>query len=272
MPYLPENLIIVGIFRDPLKVAESLKKRNQFDYTKSLNLWKSYNEGLLKLLEQHRGFLLDFDWPQDKLLSEIQLISEKIGLAKNIDLSKWYDLKLIHGNDLDKGYPLSEEIKNLYTRLQKRSHQNNLVQITTNQTASNLRDALGGLLAELHNEGEYFKKRFEQYEDSIKQSNDSLTALKEKINQEIKLRDEKMNQEIKIRDEKIIHLKSEADILLHDSHEIGQTLSKTIQELDLIKNSVIFSKMRTLAKIADKIAPQNTTRGKILKKILGSKT
>ena len=81
-----------------------------------------------------------------------------------------------------------------------------------------------------------------------------------------------MSQEIKLRDEKIMHLKSEADILLHDSHEIGQTLSKTIQELDLIKNSVIFSKMRTLAKIADKIAPQNTTRGKILKKILGSKT
>jgi hypothetical protein len=261
MPYLPENIIIVGIFRDPLKVAESLKKRNQFDYSKSLNLWKSYNEELLKLLEKHQGFLLDFDWSQDKLFSEIDFISEKIGLAKNIDLSKWYDLKLIHGKDADKGYPLSDEIKNLYEKLQKRSQQNNLVQITINQTPSQLRDALGGLLTELQNNGQYFKKIFEQYEDSIKQSNVTIVTLKEK-----------MNYEIKTRDQKISHLESEADALRHNNYEIGQTLSKTMQELNLIKNSVIFTKMRTMAKIFDNVAPPNTTRSKILKKMFGLKT
>lgn len=243
MQYLPENIIIVGIFRDPLKVAESLKKRNQFDYSKSLNLWESYNEELLRLLEKHRGFLLDFDWPQDKLFSEIDLISEKTGLAKNIDLSKWYDLKLIHGSDLDKRHPLSDEIKNLYEKLQKRSQQNNSVQIPVSQTSSQLRDALGGLLSEMQNNGQYFKKIIEQYEDSIKQSNAAIAALKEEI-----------------------------DTLRHDNYEIGQTLSKTMQDLDLIKNSVIFTKMRTVAKIADKVAPPNTTRGRILKKMLGLKT
>ena len=48
--FLPENFVIIGIIRDPLKVAESLKIRNQFSYEKSLNLWRFYNENLLDFL------------------------------------------------------------------------------------------------------------------------------------------------------------------------------------------------------------------------------
>ncbi|MGH7909678.1 MAG: hypothetical protein ACRENW_07510, partial [Thermodesulfobacteriota bacterium] len=40
LEYLPDSVVIVGIFRHPLKVAESLRKRNQFSYDKSLRLWK----------------------------------------------------------------------------------------------------------------------------------------------------------------------------------------------------------------------------------------
>ena len=53
LPYLPKDIIIMGIFRHPLKVAESLKKRDNFSYEKSLNLWKIYNEKLLSILEKH---------------------------------------------------------------------------------------------------------------------------------------------------------------------------------------------------------------------------
>jgi len=35
LKYLPKNLVVVGIIRDPLKVAESLKKRNNFSYEKN---------------------------------------------------------------------------------------------------------------------------------------------------------------------------------------------------------------------------------------------
>jgi len=42
--YLPKNIIIVGIFRNPLEVAESLKKRNGLSYEKSLNLWQYFRK------------------------------------------------------------------------------------------------------------------------------------------------------------------------------------------------------------------------------------
>jgi len=56
LPYLPKNFVLVGIFRHPLKVAESLKKRSNFKYEKSLSLWKIYNQNLLEILEKNDGF------------------------------------------------------------------------------------------------------------------------------------------------------------------------------------------------------------------------
>jgi len=58
--YLPKDIVIVGIFRNPLKVAESLKIRDQFEYEKSLELWKTYNKKLIDILEKNNGFLLNF--------------------------------------------------------------------------------------------------------------------------------------------------------------------------------------------------------------------
>ena len=77
--FFPKNFIVIGIVRNPLKVAESLKTRNNFNYKKSLNLWKIYNQKLYEILEKYNGFLLDFDWPKQKLLKEIELISKKLG-------------------------------------------------------------------------------------------------------------------------------------------------------------------------------------------------
>ena len=71
------TFVTIGIFRNPLEVAESLKKRNNFEYSKSLNLWKIYNEKLLSIIEKDpNSFLLDFNWPKKRLLDEILLIGK----------------------------------------------------------------------------------------------------------------------------------------------------------------------------------------------------
>jgi len=86
LPFIP-NPVIVGIFRHPLKVAESLKIRNGFEYERSLLLWKEHNERLLDLLKKHNGFLIDFDWPTKKLLTETKLVASKIGIPELPTLS-----------------------------------------------------------------------------------------------------------------------------------------------------------------------------------------
>jgi len=156
--YLPKNFVVVGIFRHPLKVAESLKIRSKFDYQKSLDLWKIYNENLLTILYKHDGFLLNFDWPKKKLLAEIQHVSEKLGLA-NVDLSEWYTRKLIKsGKTFQKDYPLPDEIKLIYSRLKKRSENNHKVRISYTLEKKEMKKIIERLLTEIQEQGIYFKK------------------------------------------------------------------------------------------------------------------
>ena len=123
----PDNKIYVGIFRHPLKVVESLKIRNNFEYQKSLALWKAYNLKLLDYITKNNGFLFDFDWPKEKLLSEISQFIKKNGLL-NTDLNLEYSEDLLRSNkSFDSTYTIPQEIENLYEKLKERSLQNNAI-------------------------------------------------------------------------------------------------------------------------------------------------
>ena len=158
--FLPTNLIVVGIYRHPLKVAESLKQRNGFTYDKSINLWKQYNEKLLSLFEKYQGFLLNFDWPKEKLFSEIDLISEKLGLSKKISLVEWHENDLKRSDILyNKTHSLNDNIIAILSKLDERSEQNSKITINSvSRTVENLYEIIDGLLLELTNQHNYFKK------------------------------------------------------------------------------------------------------------------
>ena len=164
LKYLPKNFVVVGIFRDPLKVAESLKKRNNLSYEKSIRLWQTYNQNLLDILQKYDGFLLDFDWSKKKLLGQFKLISKKLGLATNIDLSDWYteDL-LISDKTYQKSYSVPKEIKHLYSKLKKRSIKNQFVRIKKAKLSSKENSVtLEKLLNNIRFQGQYFSEIFKK--------------------------------------------------------------------------------------------------------------
>ena len=155
----PKNIIVMGIFRHPLYVAESLKRRDNFGYEKSINLWKTYNQKLLEILEKENGFLLNFDWPKERLFSEVKFISNKLGLV-DVDLSDWYTSDIISSNKkYNSEFQLSEDITNLYTRLNERCEINkNQNPIIFDRSESELNEIIKGVLLELKNQGAHFKK------------------------------------------------------------------------------------------------------------------
>jgi len=157
--YLPRNTIVVGIFRHPLKVAESLKIRDGFSYEKSINLWKVYNEKLMSYLEKHDGFLIDFDWPKKKLLSEVGLIIKKLGLYQNVDLSVWYSKEIIKADKTyQTNYRLSTDVRRLYSKLKKKSKNNARVKVKKiTRTSKELESIVQNLLVEKQIQGQYFK-------------------------------------------------------------------------------------------------------------------
>jgi len=217
--YLPKNLIIIGIFRHPLKVAESLKKRNGFSYEKSLDLWKAYNQKLLKILEKHDGFLLDFDWPKKRLLKEIMLISKNLGLL-NVDLSEWYTEELFHSDKTyDSKYQLPKDIQELYRNLKTKlmANQNVKIRITFSQdeiSKVNLR-----LMTEIQKQGDYFKKFAKQKDKKILDIQEELTervSWAKKLDEEAKQKDKKildiqeeLTETTKQKDKKILDIQEE---------------------------------------------------------------
>jgi len=168
-PYFPSNTIVIGVFRNPLIVAESLKIRDGFSYEKSLGLWEHNNKKLLSVLEKNDGFLIDFDWPKEKLFSELKSIFKKLGLTE-IDLSTWFSEDLKRSNKtFDENYVISDNLKSLYSLLKKRSENNSLVNFPEFHFSENkLRGIISSLNKEIQDQGSYFRKINEKNLNFIK--------------------------------------------------------------------------------------------------------
>jgi len=293
--FLPKNFVVVGIYRDPLKVAESLKNRDNFSYEKSLRLWQIYNQNLLNILDKYDGFLLDFDWSKKKLLGQFKLISKKLGLATNVDLSDWYteDL-LISDKTYQKSYSVPKEIKHLYSKLKKRSIKNQFVRIKKAKLSSKENSAtLEKLLNNIRFQGQYFSEIFKKegndlqftikkleklekefderntwaqsLDDQLKQKGEKLASLQKEfanlqkefeersnwalsLDEQLKQKTEEMDKVISTKDSQILNLQNENERIQN--------------EINDIKNSVMFGITSSIARKLDKIAPPSTRRKK----------
>ena len=98
---LIKNYCIVGIFRHPLSVANSLNKRNNLPNKDGLNLWKKYNQILLSISEEENVTLINFDNP-DIFKDTICSILEKLNLSFNENALKFYNPKNRYSDNLDK--------------------------------------------------------------------------------------------------------------------------------------------------------------------------
>lgn len=245
--YLPQNTLVVGIFRNPIKVAESLKSRNQFSYEKSITLWKTYNEKLLSALELYDGFLLDFDWPRERLLSEVREIARKLGLNDQSDISKWYTEDLLHSDKtMRSDYKLSEETVSLYAELKKRSEENKTVAMTAPQLADNeYRRIIHGLLSEIQNQGLYFKVINEEKLVEIRKLQKEIAVSTTDLQRTIKdveilqtvnvthQKTEKLYEEkIDKLQEEINGLKEQLAMLSSQKESVVQSLNQSIQRLE----------------------------------------
>jgi hypothetical protein len=77
---LVPDLQPVGIFRHPLKVAQSLKGRNDLEIEPGLALWKIYNERLVNLHREAAFPIVSFDEETEELERKLRRAGELIGL------------------------------------------------------------------------------------------------------------------------------------------------------------------------------------------------
>jgi len=250
--YLPKNPVIIGIFRHPLKVAESLKTRDGFEYEKSIELWKIYNEKLLALLDKQQGFLLDFDWPQKKMFAEIKKISHKLGLIEDVDLSEWYTKDLFRADKtFDSKYKLTKDVQKLYSKLKNKSNQNSKVKIKS-FTKIKKSEIPKMLLKENQIQDSFFRKIYQDKDKIIKEKDLEIGKPKEDFQKMISSQDKiigEKNAEIEKQKEDFQKMSSSQDKIIGEKNAEIEKQKEDFQKMKDAEDKIIKEKDLEIIKI-----------------------
>lgn len=112
---------LIGIFRNPRAVAESLLNRSQAiaDQAHAYRLWNTYNRRLLQLHRQYRFPILDFDWDEETFHRKLNRVHRTLDLAELGETDRFYEPGLIHNQGPVQGLPLP--VRWTLSRLRKAS-------------------------------------------------------------------------------------------------------------------------------------------------------
>jgi hypothetical protein len=112
------SLKVVGIFRHPLAVAQSLQKRDNFPIRKGLYLWTHYNERLLAHVRKQSFPVLSFDLEPDVFKQRLGAVLQSFGLKCDSASLSFFDPGLRHqqsGTDDE----LPPQVRKLYGELKQ---------------------------------------------------------------------------------------------------------------------------------------------------------
>ena len=110
------GLELVGVFRHPVAVAESLRRRNGFSIEKGLGLWSTYNDRLLRYRERYEFPLVCFD--VDGLTEVVGRLAASLGLPSPTEPLDFYEAELRHAAPEDDPL-MPDAVHRLHLRLQQ---------------------------------------------------------------------------------------------------------------------------------------------------------
>ncbi|MEM8770361.1 MAG: sulfotransferase [Pseudomonadota bacterium] len=116
---LPQAHLIASI-RDPMAVAQSLNKRNDFPLEKGLALWRSYNERLLAICEEDQVTVINYDWPPAQYEQALRRICRRTGLVSPPGGFRFFEARL-RQNAASSPTALPETVRALHRQLRARA-------------------------------------------------------------------------------------------------------------------------------------------------------
>lgn len=115
------ELEIVGIFRHPLLVAQSLHKRGKITVEQGLSLWQKYNEKLLALHRQRNFPMIEFVAAPSALRRSLVRLLDALGLSVTAEQLDFYTPELQHQTEATTDLAIPDDHEKLYRTLQARS-------------------------------------------------------------------------------------------------------------------------------------------------------
>ncbi len=112
------NVSFAGTFRHPGAVAQSLYKRDQFSFDKSLTLWKKYNALLLNYRKEYDFPVVSFDRAPVDYQDNIEKLLGLLGLDGRTEAREFYDRELKHEDDLSR-VDIPGDVSDMYRELNR---------------------------------------------------------------------------------------------------------------------------------------------------------
>lgn len=110
------DLLLAGVIRHPLAVAQSLLKRDNFPIRKGLDLWRHYNERLLAHHRKKPFPLLSFDLEPEIYKQKLAALLHALGLHCDTTSLSFFEPELRHQQSHgDEALPA--EVKKLHAEL-----------------------------------------------------------------------------------------------------------------------------------------------------------
>ena len=107
----------IGTFRHPIRVAQSIAKRDRKSVEEGIALWLTYNRLMLQLRQQHNFPVVDFDMAETDYLKDVQQKLERLGLTSEAP-PDFFDSSLRHQTEIneDNGI-MTEEVSMVFQEL-----------------------------------------------------------------------------------------------------------------------------------------------------------
>lgn len=113
------DIEMIGIYRHPLAVAQSLASRPALPVTveEGLRMWYEYNTRLLQQFKRRPFPIVCFDWHEEKFHKRLDDLHQQLGLAPIPPEERFYTSEL-HKQSADSAAILPLEIRQLYDELE----------------------------------------------------------------------------------------------------------------------------------------------------------
>ena len=114
------SINLVGSYRNPLLVAESLYARNKMPIEKALSLWEIYNKKLIELYETIKFPIISFDVDLEEYKRAIDWVLQSLKITPNGNITApFFDESLRHAETGDEATiaEMGDTTKALYHKL-----------------------------------------------------------------------------------------------------------------------------------------------------------
>jgi hypothetical protein len=225
---LNSHLSVVYIIRNPVDVANSLFKRNDFPFEKSYGIWLNYNISALKMLSDQQLLIVSYDQLLDSPQQKVSRLAEHLSIPYPSEDDNFNsELTSFLRQDLRHSHSAVDELRNAPQMVNELYHL--LIGVAEDKITTNTAffDKVAKMDRQFRESSDLFRHDMEIY---FRNENHLIPKLKTKVD-ELELTFSASQHQIIEKDQQLVELKNQLSVLDKQISEQGKKISERDNQL-----------------------------------------